>query len=343
MANKVDADLAELQAAADTTMEVRDVLRTDTASILAQLETLNGQFEGVAAAELNSWKSIVRSELDTVLKRLDEIGEALSESGVNYDDADRLSADNITNQGTLTNALRTGAEDVQAATVALPAQGEEELSPDDIFYSQGMSEAEHVERLSAHPSVIEGNEIAERIAGTGSNSPHVYNTESGPYHEHRGSYEAEFLATPRNPIHLINALYVRQTWDEHTEKLGWHETYSEDSDSGDFKHPGKQNAFRHAYLTAFLVNNGMSRDHAITLGVVHEMDSDKEGEQWGSHDSYTDLVNNDAGAQIGEAYRQMENDGREDLPPLEDFIIDIIENDGENPYGHDLDLTSPKG
>ncbi len=67
---------------------------------------------------------------------------------------------------------------------------------------------------------------------------------------------------------------------------------------------GEQNAFRHAYWMALLVEAGYSAEDLRLLGIAHEMDGITPGHLYGSHDSQVDLYNNTQGIRIGQDLRQ---------------------------------------
>ncbi|QSB04838.1 WXG100 family type VII secretion target [Natronoglycomyces albus] len=335
MVNLVDTDLAVLQQASHRTLAAHQTLRRDTSSIDAMLASLEDAFEGDAANELKHCRQVLAQEMSTVSERLNLIGKALQTTRDEYAATDAANANNINGQPSLLDSLRGATVSVSGVSDGIGANATNEAAVpawNDERQTGSSGEVPGVsgdtpQHLIDHPAVHEGERLAN---GFGS-------VVAEPVPDGR-RYRAEWAAL--NPIAAAKMFIsiepaVQEVAAEWVGENG--QGWQLEDGTAHPDHTGKSNAFRHALLYAAMTADGIDESTSIELGVAHEMDGDTPGEEWGTHDSYSDLVNNKAGAAIG-----LEHQGKsvEELAPI---IAEIVENDGHNPYGTDLDLTSPRG
>lgn len=338
MASRVDTELSDLDQASQRTAEVTDDLRQRNATVMASLTTLEANFEGAAAEALIQYREVASTQFNIITDRLSEIAEALKATREQYEETDSSNASNISGEGTLADLLRGATNDVAGATNVLhDGHGDGTIATAAEFTGDRTggssneplkSEDAPSDDLSNHEAVLDGEERAENFFS--------YNGEEPAFggRKNRGQWaagnlvDAGLLYSSIQPdVDRVGAEWVGP------DGRGWQ---LEDG-SAHPDHEGKSNAFRHALLMASVTSAGIDYDSAIDLGVAHELDGDTVGEGWGSHDSYSDLVNNQAGAEIGLRYPGLT---AEELAPI---IAEVVENGGENPLGTDLDLSSPKG
>lgn len=341
MASRLNSELSDLDYASQRTAEVTDEIRNGTGAIMASLTTLEANFEGVAAEALSQYRAVATKETTVITDKLGDIAEALKTTREQYEETDSANASNITGQGSLTDLLRGATNDTAGVSDALntgQTNATIQTAGNDGDDTDGISaEDAPPEALANHDAVIAADKMAEKYSGY-ENDPLI-----GLWGKRN---RAEWAA--RNPLEfrLVQSEIqpevdrVGRDW-VGPEGKGWQ---NQDEDHPDLQlgepipgHEGKSNAFRHALLVASMTSQGIDPESAIDLGVAHELDGDTPGEEWGTHDSYSDLVNNQAGAEIGVAYQGLTT---EQLAPI---VAGIVENEGENPFGTDLDLTSPKG
>ncbi|QSB05997.1 alpha/beta hydrolase [Natronoglycomyces albus] len=111
MANRVDADLAQINQASFKTKQVYQKLKENSDSVVTTLNGIDGLFEGSAGDQVRHYRKVLHAEVSSVSKHLDRISQSLAQTAENYGDSDRASAENISAQGNLADLLRgaTGA------------------------------------------------------------------------------------------------------------------------------------------------------------------------------------------------------------------------------------------